>query len=72
MRIQIKAHPRSRKEAVVKKGDHFYEVWVREVAEDGKANAAIVTALAEYLGVARSRVALVGGAGSKSKWVEVR
>lgn len=72
MRIQVKAHPRSKKEEVLKKGDTLYEVWVKEAPEDGKANEAILRALARHLGVPRLELSLMAGASSKNKWVQCK
>ena len=67
----MKAHPKSKKEAIRKNGENFYEVWVREAPEGGKANKAICEALAEYVGIAKSKVHVVSGLTSKNKWVEI-
>ena len=45
---------------------------VREPAEGGRANRAVIELLAELLGLARDDVAIVGGAGSRDKLVEIR
>ena len=44
---------------------------VREPATDGRANRAVVEALAGALGVARADVRIAGGAASRRKLVEV-
>ena len=59
--------------------DHFvhvdkmvvYKVWVKEMPVAGKANEAILRALAEYFGVARAQVRLVSGQTSKQKIFEI-
>ena len=71
MRLQIKAHPKSKKEAVKEKGENFYEVWVREAPQHGKANEAIREALAQHFGISKSSVCIISGLTSKNKWVEV-
>jgi hypothetical protein len=69
--VWVKAKPRA-KEARVRQvdGTHF-EVWVREAPEKGRANDAVLEALAGFLGVPRSRLALRSGRGSRTKRVEV-
>lgn len=47
-------------------------VRVRAPATQGQANAAAIAALAEALGVPRSRVRLVSGRASRTKVLEVR
>ncbi|MEE4022405.1 DUF167 domain-containing protein [Gordonia sp. PKS22-38] len=42
-------------------------VYVREPATDGRANKAVAQILAEHLGVPKSKIALVGGATSRTK-----
>jgi uncharacterized protein len=71
MRLRIKAHPKSKKEKIQKIGENFYELWVREAPDRGKANEAIRAALAQYLGIPKSKVSIVSGLTSKNKWVEV-
>ena len=44
---------------------------VREPATDGRANRAVVEAVAHALGVARGAVRITGGASSRRKVVEV-
>jgi len=46
-------------------------VAVREPATDGRANRAVVEAVAAALGVARAQVRIAGGAASRHKLVEV-
>ena len=48
MRIQVKAHARSRRESVVKQADGSFKVDVKAPPSDGEANAAICKLLAEY------------------------
>jgi uncharacterized protein YggU (UPF0235/DUF167 family) len=46
-------------------------VWVRAVAEKGEANRAVETAVAEWLGVPKSSVAVTAGGTSRLKTVLV-
>ncbi len=71
MRIQIKAHPKSKKVQIRKNGESFYEVWVQEAPEDGKANEAILRILAKELGLSRNKLSIISGLNSKNKWVQV-
>ena len=70
MKISVKAHPKSRKTQVIKKSDTEYEVWVREAPDKGKANEAVIEALAEYFDAAKSRFKIISGKTSKLKIVE--
>ncbi|MFA6338850.1 MAG: DUF167 domain-containing protein [Candidatus Paceibacterota bacterium] len=48
-----------------------YKVKVKEPPVDGKANTAIIKALAKYFDIAPSRVSLVSGQSSKQKVFEI-
>ena len=71
MRISVRVKPGSRIAAVEKEPDGIYTCRVREPAKEGRANDAVVRALAEHFGVAKSRVAIVKGSGSKHKIVDI-
>ncbi|MEP9392257.1 MULTISPECIES: DUF167 domain-containing protein [Gordonia] len=66
--VIVTAKPSSRKGPLVETGpDGAITIFVREPATEGKANKAIAELLAKHLGVPKSRVALVGGATSRTK-----
>jgi uncharacterized protein (TIGR00251 family) len=48
-----------------------YKVWVKAPAVDGKANEAIIKALAEYFEITQSQVKLISGKISKKKVFEI-
>lgn len=54
-----------------RKSISVYTVSVKEPAVDGKANKAIIHALAEYFNVAPSLITLVSGATAKQKIFEI-
>lgn len=58
-------------EKVEKTGDNNYSVWVRAKPADGKANEAVIKALAEHFGIAKSRIVLLKGQTSKQKIFEI-
>ena len=49
----------------------IYKVSVTEPAVDGKANKAIIKALADYFDVAPSLVTIISGQTSKTKIIEI-
>ena len=51
--------------------DHFV-VYVKEKAIDGKANQGVIKAMSEHLGIAPSRLIVVGGAAARIKRIEIR
>ncbi|MBI2645029.1 DUF167 domain-containing protein [Candidatus Uhrbacteria bacterium] len=71
MKITVLAKPRSRERKVVKNSDGSYTVWVSEPPDDGKANKAIIYALAKHFNIAQSRVELVSGHAGKKKIVRI-
>lgn len=71
MRITIKARPNSYEEKVEKVSGTEFIVSVREPPVGGKANRAIVNALAVYFGIASSRIRIVSGYTSRQKVVEI-
>lgn len=71
MRIFVAAKPKSRVPGVERIDDTHFAVRVKEPPAEGKANVAVVEALAEHFGVGQSRVRLVSGASSKQKVFEI-
>jgi uncharacterized protein len=71
MRIQVKVTPRARQPGVATAADGTLVVKVRAPAEDGRANEAVIAALAEHFGVPRRAVRIVHGHTSRRKLVEV-
>ena len=70
MKIFVTVKPKA-KIARVKEADaaHF-EVWVKEPAENGKANDALVRAMAEYMDIPRSKIQILRGLTSRKKILE--
>ncbi|MDQ7778747.1 MAG: DUF167 domain-containing protein [Planctomycetota bacterium] len=68
MKIDVTVKPRSRR-VKVEKTDQGYVVCVNEPPVDGKANEALVEALADYLGIRRSRITILAGLKSRKKTV---
>lgn len=71
MRIIVNAKPNARETQVTLRPDGSYTVAVTEPPREGKANAAIAAALAEYFGKRRADVALVSGFSSRRKTFEI-
>ena len=71
MRIQVKVVPRAKKPGVAQLADGTWRVAVSAPAEDGKANAAVMDALAKHFDVPKSSVQIVRGLASRNKEVEV-
>lgn len=71
MKISVKVKAGTSIEKVEKTGERDYSVWVRARAVDGKANEAVIRALAGHFGVAKSKVALIRGLASRQKVFDV-
>lgn len=71
MKIFVKAKPNAKEEKVEKIGDAQFAVKVKEPPKDGKANAAIIKALANHLAIPSSRVRLVSGFSGRQKVFEI-
>lgn len=70
--VAVRAQPGARKNAVGGEHAGALKVAVTAPPEDGRANAAIVELLREWLGLRRSEVELASGATSLNKQVLVR
>jgi uncharacterized protein (TIGR00251 family) len=68
----VKAQPRAKRAGIVGSWSGAVRVAVREPAEGGRANAAILRILAEALGVRARDLSLVSGASASRKVVSVR
>jgi len=67
--INIVAKTRAKKTGVIKIDDKNYIVAVKEEPHDGKANDAIISALAKYFHITKSQVSIKIGKTGKNKMV---
>jgi uncharacterized protein len=71
LKIFVKARPSAREEKVEKISETNFIVWIKKPPVKGKANKAIIKALAEYFDIAPSGVVLVAGSSSRQKVFEI-
>lgn len=71
MRISVIAHPNAKKPRIEKDLLETMHVYVHEPPLDGKANRAVIEALAHYFQTKRGNIMLVLGEKSKNKVFEV-
>ena len=83
MKILVKVKSSAKRELVERVGEpalntrgtkvlmDFYNVWVKEEAVDGKANEAVIRAIAKHLKVPASSVRIKSGRESRQKVIEV-
>ena len=72
MKISITVKPNARRESVEKNPDGSYRVSVKAPPVEGKANEAVIEALADYFSVPKSTIFIVKGTKGKKKLVEIR
>ncbi len=71
MKIFVKAKPRSKETRVEKIDETHFVVAVKEPPVEGKANRAILEALALYFSLPVSRLKIVSGYTSREKVIEL-
>ncbi len=71
MRIAIKVKPNSKRPGVEKLETGEYLVRVNAPPVDGKANKAVLEALATHFGVPKSKIEILKGEKGKQKLVEI-
>lgn len=71
MYFKVKTFPGSKNVKVVKKSDDSFDIFVKEKAERGLANRAVVLTLSAYFKVPAGRVRLIRGAKSRKKIFEI-
>lgn len=71
IKIIVKVKAGARKNEVKKIDKEEYEVSTTAQPEKGKANKAVIDLLAEYLGIAKSRICIVAGHSARSKIIVI-
>lgn len=71
MYLAVRVKPKSKRPSVTEAENGVLIVAVSEAPADGKANAAVIKAVAEHFDVAPSRVTLVHGHKSRKKIVDI-
>lgn len=69
--INVSVQPKAKARSVEALADGSYKVRTNVAPADGKANADVIEQLAEHLGVAKSRLAVVRGHTSRRKVIEI-
>ena len=71
MLVKVRVTPNAKEARVTKVDETSYEVRVDAKAMDGRANKRLLEILSEHFGVPKSKIALVSGARSRDKVLEV-
>lgn len=70
-RYQVKVIPRSSKTQVLELSETSLKVKVTAPPVDGKANAAVIEALAKHFGLKKSAIRILQGESSPNKMIEI-
>ncbi len=70
-RLTVHVHVRARTERLEWDGSTL-QLWVRDPPVGGRANAAVIRAVARWVGIAPSQVVIVSGATARHKLVETQ
>ena len=71
MRVRVRVKPGAHEEKVSREPDGSLLVSVRARAQDGKANEAVVKAVAGFYHAPKSQVKIITGLSSRTKTLEV-
>ncbi len=71
MKYTVRVHARARQPFVEKTDTNELTVAVHEPPEHGKANSAVINALADHFNVPKSRIRIVAGHTARVKIVEI-
>lgn len=71
MIVYVEAHPSSKKEELIVKGENHFKVYIKEPPIEGKANKAIIEVLSKNLKVPKSTILLKKGKKGKIKVFEI-
>ncbi|WP_428042494.1 DUF167 domain-containing protein [Candidatus Avelusimicrobium fimicolum] len=65
--IKVKVHAGEKKNKLVQKAPDTFELWVKAPAEQGRANEAVRTLLAQHFNLPENKLSLIKGATSPAK-----
>lgn len=71
MRIYVKVIPRSSKNEVTKISEGEYRVKLTAPPVEGEANKMLIKILAEFFGVSRYSIEIIGGKSARTKLIQI-
>ncbi|GMU94373.1 MAG: hypothetical protein AMXMBFR4_34310 [Candidatus Hydrogenedentota bacterium] len=71
VRLSVRVQPKASRNSITVNEEGQVKIWLTAPAVDGQANAALIEFLAEFLGVKKRCVAIVGGERSRDKLIDV-
>jgi len=72
MKIKVKVFPESKQNKIIKKNKDEFQLYVREKAEMGQANKAVIEFLAAYFNISLSNIRLIKGFHQRNKIFEIK
>jgi len=72
MLIKVKVFAGSKNNGIIKRKDDEFEVRVKEKAEKGRANKAVIRMLANYFKISESKIRLIKGFKERNKIFEIK
>ena len=69
--LNVKVHPRARKQEMIKLGERTYKIYVKSSPSKGEANEETCKLIARYFDVPVSRVKISRGFKSRDKFVTI-
>jgi hypothetical protein len=72
MKISVNVKPNAKQVKIERVNESHFLIRVKEKPQEGKANRAVIKALAEYFGIPQADVVLVRGQSSKEKIFEIK
>lgn len=69
--IRIKAFPNSKKPAIEETAPQVLRVFIREDAQQNRANDAVMRAVADYYKLPRNKLKMISGHQKQSKMIQI-
>jgi hypothetical protein len=72
MRISVKVKTKAKENKITPLGETNFNIAVKDLPIEGRANAKIIELFAEYFKISKTRIKIVSGLKSKKKIVEIK
>ena len=72
MYVHVKIFPHSKKEKIEKREENYFYVYVKEKAEQNKANIRMMEILTEYFHISRKQIYIISGHHKPKKLLEIK
>jgi uncharacterized protein (TIGR00251 family) len=72
LKISVKVKPNAKQDKIERVNESHFLVRVKEKPQEGKANRAVIKALAEYFDIPQSEIILLKGHSAREKIFEIK